>query len=229
MAVLRSVDDDLTSTERAALETWLGAPLRSVQEVRLPEDQYFLEGLKASSPATFRGALVNLDLVREAATQVDLSTVPVLEPLVVHLGGEADEHDGHVQRLVAAGFSHDELAAIAMSTRQRTKFVFLPRAAALPVVATGSDRGRTIVAALAIPCGMDRVLTLMQAMPQFAVQMMTQLGAPSDRELYIEYWFEPMSVQAQNVKVFALRFATDKRRAALQCNLLPFTYMPVTK
>jgi hypothetical protein len=225
MATLTAVDD-LTAAEHEAMARLVDMKIVSVQEVQYPEDQYFLQGLKESSKATFRGALVNMDLIHAVAAKVALDTVPVLEPIVVHLGGAAGPDEADLRRLETGGHTRADVAAVAARAKARTKFVFLPRVNALPIVATGADGARTVVGAIAIPCGMDRTLTARQGLPQFAAAMLAKLGEPTAEQRYVEYWFAPMHDSTPNVKLFALRFANEKRRALLQCTLLPFYYAP---
>lgn len=215
--------DGLSSTEFAAIQRQVPGTVRSVSVIQLTEDKYFLDALIGQGEEWCRGAVPNIDLVRAASKVFDLATTPIFMPEMFLLKSEVRDGLQYLRaddraRLLKSGVSAERIEQVADTFADRTDPNHTPAVLvvhteprdALPVV--NIDERRTVIAAIVAPAGAYRADVLYYGIPVLAASMLKVLGGEPRKadEVLLEYWFEPWSQGAQNVKYFALRYCTQR-------------------
>jgi hypothetical protein len=222
---------EITPAKIRALQQHVPGTIRSVSVVRLPDDKFFCEALANAAlapdaePGWCKGLAADPALIFAAGSVVALAQVPVIQPVIYVIepvlhdaGGRLTMADADRERLVKAGVSRRRVHEVARAFEARKEIdrriasviVQLPAIDALPVA--DLPEGRTVLAALVIPADQYRDDVMLQCMPAFVDSMLRQLGTGASarprKTAYVSYWWQPWSIEAANVKIFAVRYAT---------------------
>lgn len=231
---------DFSRRQLQAFQDLVPGKVRGVTVFRMTEDHFFAQALstymvgEGAAGKWCKGLVVDDALIMNAGTHVALNTVPVIEPkifvlypvkvpatsseparLALNASDRAAMSDAGVPLIRIIEVDSAFGARKSLDNLTATIVVHIPDISALPVAETKD--GRIVLAAMAIPVEQYRDDVLVQGLPSLAKSMAKVLRyGPSDRPKgsdFFSYWWRPWNFEAQNIKLFALGFISERKAA----------------